>query len=208
MFPPLPASPAHECPPLRLRLLSAAVFALFALLIYDMCNVISSWREVTRCVAFPGEMEIPRINWFVVPYWSIDIMLALSPLLTRRYDEWRALLRRLFWAFTFSCAVFLVLPCRCGFPRSIPDDWTAPLFQLLHFTDLPFNQAPSLHVSEAVIVTPVVLARLSSPWLRAAMVLWIILGSLGTVLVHQHHVVDLVSGAVLGFLLLRLIPRR
>lgn len=208
MFPPLPASPGHHCPSLRLRLISAAGFVLFALLIYDTCNWFASWRGVTRCVAFGWELEIPRVNWFVVPYWTIDILLALSPLFTRRFDEWRALLRRLFWAFIISCAIFLVWPCRCEFPRSIPDDWTAPLFRLLHFTDLPYNQAPSLHVSEAVIVAPVLLARLPHPGLRAALIVWLVMGSLGTVLVHQHHVVDLVSGAALGLLIVRLIPRR
>jgi len=208
MFPPLPDAPAHECPPLRLRLISAVAFVLFALVFYDVSNLIASWRGVTRCIAFAWEFEIPRVNWFIVPYWAIDILLALSPLCTQRYDEWRTLLRRLFWVFTVSCAIFLVFPCRCDFPRSIPNDWTAPLFRLLHFTDLPFNQAPSLHVSEAIIVAPVLLARLPHFALRAALIVWIILGSLGTVLVHQHHVLDLITGAVLGFVIVKLIPRQ
>ena len=208
MFPPLPGSPGHQCPSFRLRLISAAGFVVFALIAYDLSNWIASLRNITRCLAFPWEFDIPQVNWFVLPYLSIDVMLALSPLCTRRFDEWRALLRRLFWVFTISCAVFLVFPCRCDFPRSIPDDWTGALFRLLHFTDLPFNQAPSLHVSEAIIVAPVLLARLKHVVWRAALVFWIILGSVGTVLVHQHHLADVVTGAVLGCVIIRLIPWR
>lgn len=208
MFPPLPDSPGHQCPSFRLRLLSAVCFVVFALLIYDTCNWVSSWRGITRCIAFSWEFDIPRINWFVVPYLAIDILLALSPLLTRRFDEWRTLLRRLFWVFTVSCAIFLVFPARCDFPRSIPDDWTAPLFRLLHFTDLPYNQAPSLHISEAIIVAPVLLARLPHFALKATLIVLLILGSLGTVFAHQHHVLDLVTGAMLGFLIIKVIPRR
>ena len=208
MFPPLPESPGHECPPLRLRIVSAVLFVVFALLLYDSCNVIAGWRETSRCLAFPWELDIPRINWFVLPYLSIDVLLALSPVFTRRYDEWRTLLRRLFWVFAISCAVFLVIPFRCAYPRSIPDDWTATLFQLLHFTDLPFNQAPSLHISEAIIMAPVLLARLPHMALRVALIVWLVLGSLGTVLVHQHHVLDLISGAILGFAMIKCIPRR
>ncbi len=208
MFSPLPDSPVSECPPFRVRLISAVLFVLFALVAYDTCNAIAGWRGTSRCLAFPWELDIPRINWFVLPYLTIDVLLALSPVFTRRYDEWRTLLRRLFWAFAISCAVFLMLPFRCAYPRSIPDDWTAPLFQLLHFTDLPFNQAPSLHISEAIIVAPVLLARLRHPLRRAALIVWLVLGSAGTVLTHQHHLLDVLTGAALGFAVVWRIPKK
>lgn len=208
MFHYLQSRPANATPPLRLRVISAVLVALVALLMYDAANALTAWRGATRCLAFPWELHLPRLTWFVVPYLSIDILLAVSPLFALRFDEWRTLLLRLFWVFSFSCLVFIFFPCRCGYPRSIPDDWTAPLFQLLHFTDLPFNQAPSLHISEAIITAPVILARIKSATARASLIAWYILGSAGTILTYQHHVMDVLTGAAVGFAIIKLIPRR
>jgi hypothetical protein len=200
--------PGNACPSLRLRILSAVLLTLFCLVTYGTCNAIAAARGVTQCLAMPWEFSIPRITWFVVPYWSIDVLVALCPLFARRFEEWRTLLWRMVWAFGVSCAVFLIFPFRCYYPRTIPDDWTAPLFQLLHLTDLPYNQAPSLHVAEAIIMAPVLLARLPNATLRASLIVWFILGSLGTVFVYQHHVIDIGTGAVVGFAAIRFIRCR
>ena len=200
--------PGSACPPLPLRIVSAVSLTLFCLVTYGACNASAAARATARCLAMSWEFDVPRLTWFVVPYWTIDVLVALCPLFTRRFDEWRTLLWRMVLAFLISCAVFLVFPCRCDYPRTIPDDWTAPLFQLLHLTDLPYNQAPSLHVAEAIIMAPVLLARLPNAGLRAALVLWFVLGSLGTVLVYQHHVIDIVTGAVVGFAAVRFIRCR
>lgn len=203
---PLPASlPPDACPTWPRRVFSAVLLTLFALSIYGAANHLADWRGVTRCHAMPWELEIPRVNWTVVPYWGIDLMLAASPLLTRRIDEWHLLLRRLFWAFSISCAIFMLYPMRCGYVRTVPDDWTAPLFALLHTTDLPYNQAPSLHVSEAILIAPVYLARVRLTAGKVLLAAFIATGCVATVLTHQHHLIDLVTGAALGFLLLRVI---
>ena len=200
--------PAHELPPLRIRVISAVLLAVFCLATYDACNYVASLRDPSRCLAADWEFHLPRLTWTVVPYWSIDILIVVAPIIARRFDEWRTLLRRMVWAFTIACLVFLIYPCRCGYERSIPDDWTSWLFQLLHHTDLPFNQAPSLHVCEAIIIGPILLARFRGMAARAIIVLWLTLGSLATMFTYQHHLVDVVSGAVLGFMVVRIIRRR
>lgn len=207
MIPLFDGPPGHIQPPLRLRVISAVLLSLFCLVIYGASNSLAASRGVTRCLALPWEFEIPRITWMVVPYWTIDILLAVSPLFAVRFDEWRTLLHRLFWTFAASCAVFVIFPCRCDYPRTIPGDWTAPLFQLLHATDLPYNQAPSLHVSEAIIIAPVFLARLPHAALRAGLVVLFVLGSAGTVFTYQHHLTDIITGALLGGLILKLVRR-
>ena len=201
-------SPGKVPVPIKHRLVSAVLLTLFCLVSYGTVNAIAEARGVTRCLAAAWELKIPRLNWLVLPYWSVDILLALSPLMAADPDEWRTLLRRLFWAFTAACLIFLIFPFRCAYPRMIPDDWTGPLFALLHATDLPYNQAPSLHVAEAILFAPVYLARISSPGWRTAFIAWLAMGCAATVLTHQHHLADFVTGAAFGALLLKLIPRR
>lgn len=203
-----PQAPAHEQPPLRLRIISAALLGVFCLATYGACNTIAVWRQPERCLAMAWEYQIPRINWTVVPYWFLDIMVVAAPIIAQRYDEWRTLIRRMVLAFLIACVVFLVFPCRCGYERSIPDDWTAWMFRLLHATDHPYNQAPSLHVCEAIFTAPVLLARFNSRIIRATIVAWFALGALATLLTWQHHLVDVITGAMLGFGIVALVRKR
>jgi membrane-associated phospholipid phosphatase len=188
-------------------LLACLAIAVGFLLLYDATNWLAHHRKTTRCLAFPWEFHIPRLTPFVVPYWSIDILLVAAPLATRHHQQLATLLRRLAFALLLSCSIFLLWPCRCGFPRSIPDDWTAPLFTLLHSLDLPYNQTPSLHVSEAIIIAPVFLARLQRPW-KSWATLWLATGCAATLLTHQHHLADLITGALTGWLALHCFPQK
>ena len=185
----------------RARLLACAGVAGSFLLCYDLTNWRAHLLGTERCLAFAWELRLPRVTAFVVPYWSIDILLVAAPLLVLTWRQLHVLLRRLAFALVVSCACFLAWPCRCGHVRSIPDDWTAPLFRLLHAFDLPYNQAPSLHVSEAMICAPVVLARLPK-WWRPWAAAWLAAGCAGVLFTHQHHLVDLAGGALVGALAL------
>lgn len=192
-------------PAFRTRLRWAVIVTLYAAITYGVTNAIAQARGTTRCIALPGEMELPLVSWLVLPYLAVDIMLALSALCTISADQLRTLVRRLLWAFGVGNLIFLLLPLRCDFPRTIPDDWTAPLFHLLHFSDLPYNQAPSAHIYEAMIVAPVYWARFPHPAARLGIMAVILLGSAGTVLTWQHHVLDVVTGILFGIIVMRLI---
>jgi membrane-associated phospholipid phosphatase len=194
-------------PALRTRLLACAGVMLAFMLLYGGTNQLAHWRGTTRSMAFEWEFQLPRITAFVIPYWSIDFMLVLAPLFTVRAAQLRTLLWRLGSILVVSCTIFLLYPCRCGYPRTIPDDWTAPLFQILHFFDLPYNQWPSLHVSEALVAAAVILPRLPALW-RPWAALWIALGCAGILFTHQHHLIDLLTGAALGMLVLWRVKER
>ena len=174
------------------------------LLLYDTTNWLALRSGTTRCLAFDWECHLPRISLFVIPYWSIDVLMALVPLFTLRTTQLRILLLRLAFILVISCVCFLLWPCVCGHPREIPDDWSAPLFRLLHWFDLPYNQAPSLHVSEAIVIAPVYLERLPQRNHGVAL-LWLACGCAGILFTHQHHLIDLLTGVVIGLLALRIV---
>lgn len=194
-------------PSLRLRVAWCVAVVAGFLLLYETTNWLASRSGTTRCLAFAWELNLPRISWFVVPYWSIDILMVLVALVTIRMGQLRVLLLRLAFILVVSCVCFLLWPCVCGHQREIPDDWSAPLFRLLHWFDLPYNQAPSLHVSEAIVIAPVFLERLSKRY-RHAFVLWLASGCVGILFTHQHHLMDLLTGAAMGFLALRIFRER
>jgi membrane-associated phospholipid phosphatase len=192
-------------PALATRLRCAVLITLYAALTYGTTNALAHARGTTTCIALRWEMHLPLVTWLVVPYLLVDGMLALSALCTVSHSQLRTLMHRLFWLFTVGNLIFLLWPLRCDFPRTIPDDWTAPLFQLLHFSDLPYNQAPSLHIAEALVIAPVYFARWPHPAARIAILAVILLGSAGTVLTYQHHVLDVVTGLIFGWLVMLLV---
>jgi hypothetical protein len=92
-----------------------------------------------------------------------------------------------------------------GLPRPVPEGWTAPLFQALYFNDLPHNLAPSLHIGLRSLVWVFYGAHLTG-WLRTLIKAWFILIGASTLLVWQHHLIDVASGFVMGWFIAALIP--
>jgi membrane-associated phospholipid phosphatase len=81
----------------------------------------------------------------------------------------------------------LLLPTQLG--------WTQPAcFNL----DYPHNLVPSLHVAYAVLAGAVVWNGATARWLRVLSGAWLALLISSVLLVHQHHLLDVVTGAALG----------
>jgi dolichol kinase len=79
------------------------------------------------------------------------------------------------------------------------------LFHALYFNDLPYNLAPSLHISLRSLVWVFYGAHLTG-WVRRGVKIWFILIGLSTLLLWQHHLVDVASGFVMGWVIAALIP--
>lgn len=51
-----------------------------------------------------------------------------------------------------SLACYALVPLRFTFDRPLPDGLLGLLYTLLHATDLPYNRAPSLHISVLLLL--------------------------------------------------------
>jgi hypothetical protein len=81
-----------------------------------------------------------------------------------------------------------------------------PLFALLYSVDDRYNQCPSLHVAYALLAWFAVTAELKTPWQRGLVALWLLLLMSSTLLIYQHHLLDLVGATVLVSLICWLVP--
>jgi hypothetical protein len=104
-----------------------------------------------------------------------------------------------------SVSCFLAFPLRSIFERPATHGFFGWLFDVLLGFDKPFNQAPSLHVSLAVILWSRFSAHLDGFW-RAAMGGWLLLVVLSTMTTYQHQFLDLPTGALAGLLAIALFP--
>ena len=198
------APPAQPLPWGRALAWLAFLGPLF-FLSYGGANALADARGVTRSLVFPWEASLPFLPWTILPYWSIDLLYALSFLACRSRREVDTHGLRLLGAQAISVACFLAFPLRNTSQRPAVDAPWSLLFDALSAFDKPYNQAPALHISLLLIVWARFAPRLRGP-ARGLAGAWALLIALSTLTTGQHHFVDLPSGAAVGLLCLWLFP--
>lgn len=187
----------------------AALAGGFFFLVYGLCNNHAAARaaagEIIPTIFFEWERFIPIWPAFIVPYWSLDLFFAFSFLLLRTRREMRRHALRLITAITIAGLFFWFVPLRYGFDRPQLGGIFGPLFKTLHSFDQPYNLAPSLHIALRSLMW-VVYIPATRGWTRAALKVWFIAIGVSTLVVGQHHVIDVLTGQLLAMLVLQLIP--
>ena len=145
---------------------------------------------------------MPFVPQFIWAYLSM-YLLFLMPLFFVPAERIPALGKQLVAGTVVSGLLFLLLPADLGFTRTVPSDpLYASLYAAIFSVDKPHNLVPSLHVvfSSAIALACADAAR---PLARTLLQAWLALIVLSTVLVHQHHILDVVAAVPLVFLLRR-----
>ncbi|MDR1076587.1 MAG: phosphatase PAP2/dual specificity phosphatase family protein [Xanthomonadaceae bacterium] len=193
--------------PWRRALLWLVCLGPFFFASYGLANWMASRRENVPVAVFGWEAGIPFWAWTIVPYWSIDLLYALSFFLCRDRCELDTHGRRLLTAQLLAVACFLLWPLRFSFERPPTDGVFGWLFDVLLGFDKPFNQAPSLHIA-LLIVLWVLYAKHLSGFAR-----WLLHGGfaligLSVLTTYQHHFIDVPTGLAAGWLCVWLWPER
>lgn len=177
----------------------------FFFLSYGFANSMAARWQVSDSLVYGWELHIPFLPWTILPYWSIDLFYGLSFLLCRSALQVDRHALRLLTAQLVSVACFLAFPLRFSFPRPESDGLFGALFDALAGFDLPYNQAPSLHISLLIIIWVRFAGAARSPlrWLVDA---WAVLIAVSVLTTYQHHFIDIPSGALVGLLCLWLWP--
>lgn len=176
-------------------------------LLYGAANQWASLHAPHHVIQFGWEENIPFIEAFIIPYMATDLMFVVAFFLPYTRLELRVLSLRVFAIVVFSVVMFVLFPLQFSLekPEIVEFRW---LFGLLE-ADLPYNQAPSLHVSFAIVLWYAMQTQIKSLFLRILLALWFGLIVLSTLFVYQHHFIDLPTGALVGFLVVYFIsPKR
>lgn len=150
------------------------------------------------------ELSIPFWPMMIVPYLSVYLLHAATFFVCRSARELMVLSLRLMAAVTVSGIFFVLWPLRNGFNRPVVEGTFAPLFRLLESADAPFNMAPSLHVTTTVILAATISTHTRGT-VRAIILAWCATIVASTLLVWQHHLIDVISGLALGAACVKLI---
>jgi len=191
----------------RLYLCAYGLLSLLFALVYGGANYFAAIRGQTLHYYFDWEREIPFVPQMIYAYLSISIVFWL-PLF---FIDIRKI-RRFAWMFALSIVVagtfFMLVPAKTGFAstpdvRALgePEGW---LFSFLYQLDQPYNTLPSLHIALSTLTILAVKESVASRWLVAMLLVWLMTIMLSVVFVHQHHLADVVSGALLGWACFRI----
>ena len=184
---------------LKMRLLWLLyLFSLFSIL-YGSVNQYISLGSPPSSFVFEWEQHIPFIEEFIIPYISLYPMVILTFLLPQTHLELRVLLLRSFVIIFFSIAIFLLFPLQFAFTKPQTDSFSW-FITAIEMVDYPYNQAPSLHVSFSVMLWFSLADRVSSWFIKLLLALWFATIATSTLFVYQHHFIDVISGALVGFL--------
>ena len=192
--------PAFKTSLLKLALIGALFYTS-----YGLSNHYAASLAYVPEVAFAWERGIPFWEWTILPYWSLNLMYAAAFFLCRDTREQNRYVARLVSAQIIATSCFMLFPLHFGWPKPPTDGLWGWLFDSLVAFDLPYNQAPSLHIALAIIVGAFYWTRF--PKIRLPIFLWQSLIALSVLTTYQHHFIDVPTGALLGWLVLWVIPQ-
>lgn len=180
------------------------MFYLFFFPFYFGAGHIAALTHDTVGLYWSWERDIPLIPWMIWPYMTL-FSLFLLPLFHMSADQISVLSRQSTATLVIAGTIFLLVPTHLGFAPTIVEEVHQPLFGLLAKVDTPHNLAPSLHVAFSALILLGCVGRASSP-VAWGYKFWLLLMSASTVLVHQHHIFDVISGLALAIFMRRIFP--
>ena len=166
-------------------------------LVYGGACYLASTHTYRVRVHFDAELDIPFVPGMVVFYMSILLLFLTTPFILRTRQELRALAVTMAAATLIAGVCFVLLPSDVAFRAPSRSSMWGGLLRFADLINLHYNQLPSLHVALSIICLDVFSRRTGAIgkvlwWSWAAAI------CLSTVLIHEHHVLDVVTGIILA----------
>jgi membrane-associated phospholipid phosphatase len=174
------------------------VTALFVV-VYATTDWVTARRAFRVPVHAEWELGLPFWPWMSAVYLTIYPLMWSAPFVLPNVGRIRALATSLAVVILVAGAGFLLCPAQTAFPAPPADLglWT-PVFRVADQVNLDYNLVPSLHVALSV-TSAIAYARVARPAARTLWTLWAAAIAVSTVMTHQHHLVDVLTGWALGW---------
>ena len=176
--------------------------------IYLSCNFFASKQIHHYPLFFDFELSFPLVPWMIYFYVSLALLLLLNVFMLKDPKVIKAFSICLIVTVLIAGLIFIIFPGRLGFTRvsHVPGyEW---IFSLLHAVDQPFNLYPSLHITYSSLTVFAIIDQTKSRVFHAFLLFWLVLIAFSVVLVHQHHLFDIITGLVLAGIVIKFVYRK
>ena len=190
---------------IRAIIIWGTITGIFNIVVYFGANEIASQNTHFYKLYFEFERGIPMVPWMIYIYQSFALLITInyfsikSPQKIKIYSI----------SFMSSCAIaavfFILFPAELGFSRIENIKGYEFWYETLHMLDHPHNLAPSLHIAYSGLGAYVLSSEIQSKLLKGMIWIWFLLICSSIVLVHQHHLFDIFTGAILALVVKYLI---
>jgi membrane-associated phospholipid phosphatase len=177
----------------RLVLLVSLWFGL----VFVGADWLTAHRVARIRVHLDAELGLPLVPAFLIVYMSLYPLFLAVPFVLRTRREATSLAIAQFVTILIAGVGFLLVPGQLAYaPPSNLGRW-APLFHFADRLNLDYDLVPSLHVAMSIVCIEAYSRHAGLPG-RIVLRTWGALIAASTLLTHQHHVLDVVTGYILA----------
>ena len=181
------------------------ITGIFSTVVYFGANEIASKNTHFYQLYFEFEKDIPMVPWMIYVYQSFALLIIINYFSIKSPQKIKAYSI----SFMSSCAIaavfFILFPAELGFSRVENIEGYEFMYDAIHVIDKPHNLAPSLHIAYSGLGAYVLSSEVQSKLLKGMIWIWFLLICSSIVLVHQHHLFDMFTGAILALVVKYLI---
>jgi hypothetical protein len=184
-------------------LLLALPVTLWWVLVYHGANWLTEVRSDRVRVHLAVEVAMPFVPPLILAYLSMVLVFPPAPFILRSRRQLEALALSLVVATAVAGISYLLFPAQLAYPCRDPGAWSG-LFAFTREMALPYNLVPSLHVALSCICLSVYAAHCALAG-KLFLSTWAATIAVSTLLTHQHHLLDVVTGLALAVVAKRVI---
>jgi membrane-associated phospholipid phosphatase len=160
-----------------------------------MSHELSDMRAVRYPLYFAWESKIVFREWALPLYFSLDIAVILFPFLFKSWRDAIAPVGTLLAQTAIAALFFVLVPIDPGYETT--GVWGPYFYDYFGVENLSrWNHAPSLHVSYVFTMAWLIGKRYNNTMLVTSLT-WAVAVSISTMLVHEHHLLCVLSGFAL-----------
>lgn len=185
----------------------AVLFFCIFYLFYGTASYISSLRSDINNVGFDWEVNIPFIPEMSLIYLSSSLLLIILIFAIDTKKEIKLIANILIVETIIASIIYLIYPVTNNFSERIVTGWVSIPFSLADTVNLSYNEVPSLHVAlacTAAYFLSVNKTIYSIIFFRG----WALLIATSTLLIHEHHIIDIIAGYLLSLFVISFFLRK
>jgi membrane-associated phospholipid phosphatase len=165
--------------------------------VYGSTSLLAAVRSPHPGPYFPFELHLPFVPSMAAAYLTVPLALLLTPFILRTWRDLTPLFLTLTAETLVAGLCFLLLPFAQAYPPRIASGFWGGIFRFADAVNLDYNEVPSLNVTFAVTLA-LVFGRRRGPLGRFLFLAWAVTVCVSTLLIHEHHLLDVGAGIVLG----------